>query len=228
MSAAEALVTLETPDGELRFADGDLDAWAEHLVWCYSLIGVAEGSTIAVQDFGTSPIAYLGSKLLMPTLQAGVAERLDARIICLDASAERIVLTPEVMRQVKPDVLVVRGDIFGLLLDGSARAGVDLTQIPGLTIVAAVGPGDRPLPPGEFRSLLHDESSLLLAPKCTLCGSYHLRDGVYEARDGEIHNLLHESAEPCFLPRMAVSGETCSLGPADTLFDMPEPGEARA
>lgn len=228
MTTAEALITLETPDGELRFAEGDLDAWAEHLVWCYSLIGVAEGSTIAVQDFGTSPIAYLGSKLLMPTLNAGVAERLDARIICLDASAERIVLTPEVVRQVKPDVLVIRGDVFGLLIDGSNRAGVDLTRIPGLTIVAAMGPGDPPLPDGDFRRLLHDESSLLLAPKCTLCGSYHLRDGVYEVRDGMVFNLLHESAEACLLPRMTLTGESCSLGPADTLFDLPGPGEAQA
>lgn len=225
MTTAEALVTFETPDGELRFAEGDLDAWAEHLVWCYSLIGVAEGSTIAVQDFGTSPIAYLGSKLLMPTLGAGVAERLDARIICLDASAERIVLTPEVVRQVKPDVLVVRGDIFSLLLEGSNRAGVDLTHIPGLTIVAAVGPGDPPLPAGDFRHLLHDESSLLLAPKCTLCGSYHLRDGVYEVRDEAIVNLLHDGAQACRLPRMVLTGNSCALSPADTLFDLPGPGQ---
>jgi hypothetical protein len=221
MPTAAALVTLETPDGELRFAEGDLDRWAEHLAWCYSLIGIAEGSTIAVQDFGTSPIAYLGSKLLMPTLEAGIAERLDARVICLDASPERIVLTPEVVRQVQPDALIIRGDVFRLVLDGSSRAGVDLARIPGLTIVAALSPDDPPPPAGDFRRLLHDESSLLLAPLCTLCGSYHLRDGVYELRDGTVFNLLHEHAEACGLSRLVATGESCAAGPADTLIATP-------
>lgn len=222
---AEAPISFETPGGELRFAEGDLDRWAEHLVWCYGLAGVAEGSTIAVQDFGTSPLAYLGSRLLMPTLEAGIAERMSARIICLDASPERIVLTPEVIRQVRPDVLVVRGDVLGLVLEGSSRAGVDLARIPGLTIVAAVSPGDPPLPRGDFRRLLHDESSLLLAPLCTSCGSHHLRDGVYELRDDAIVNLLNDDAQPCHLPRMVLTGESCQLAPGDTLFDLPAPGQ---
>lgn len=222
MTIAEKVISFETPDGELAFADGDLDAWAEHLVWCYSLLGVAEGGTIAVQDFGTSPIAYLGSKLLMPTLKAGVAERLDARIICLDASPERIVLTPEVIRQVRPDVLVVRAEVLGLLLEGSSRAGVNLTKIDGMTIIAAIGPNPLPLPPGEWRRLLHCESSLLLAPQCTLCGSYHLRHGVYEvAAGGRITNLLHGDAAPCDLPQLRLIDKTCPLGPDDTLFELP-------
>lgn len=221
-------ISFEVPGGELRFGDGDLDAWAEHLVWCYSLLGVAEGSTIAVQDFGTSPISYLGSSLLMPTLAQGVAERMGARIICLDASPERIVLTPEVIRQVKPDVLVVRADVLGLLLDGSKRAGVDLTGIGGLTIVAAGGVDAPPLPPGPWRRLLHVDSSLLLAPQCTLCGSYHLRDGIYRAGDGHIVNLLHSNAALCEALGMRLSDETCSLGPKDTLFDLAARGGGRS
>ncbi|MBK5231233.1 MAG: hypothetical protein JJE27_08700 [Thermoleophilia bacterium] len=218
-------ISFELPDGELRFGEGDLDAWAEHLVWCYSLLGVGEGATIAVQDFGTSPLAYLSSKLLMPTLEAGVAERLGARIICLDASPERIVLTPEVVRQVKPDVLVVRAEVLGLLLDGSKRAGVDLTTVGGMTIVAAIGMDAPPLPPGDWRRLLHAESSLLLAPECTLCGSYHLRHDVYSAADGRIENLLHPAAAPCAAPRMRPTGESCALGPDDLLFELAGAGD---
>ncbi|MBI5309417.1 MAG: hypothetical protein HZB14_00070 [Actinobacteria bacterium] len=223
MSVAATRITFASPDGELNFADGDLDRWAEHLVWCYSLIGVAEGSTIAVQDFGTSPLAYLGSKLLMPTLTAGVAERLDARIICLDASPDRIVLTPEVVRQVTPDVLIVRADILALLLDGSSRAGVDLTAVPGLSLVVVLGGESPPLPAGDFRRLLHCESSLLMAPQCTLCGCFHLREGVYELRGGTIHNLVHADAVPCAPRDLRPIDETCPLAPGDTLFELGRP-----
>lgn len=221
----DALISFELPDGELRFSAGELDPWAEHLVWCYSLIGVAEGSTIAIQDFGTSPIAYLGSSLLMPTLERGVAERMGARIICLDASPERIVLTPEVIRQVSPDVLIVRADVLGLLLEGSKRAGVDLERVEGLTIVAAVGPDSPPLPAPtagtyDWRRILHIESSLVLAPSCTLCGSYHLREGVYRFSDGHIVNLLHPDAPPFETRRVHATGETCTLAPGDTLIEL--------
>lgn len=223
-TAGDALISFELPDGELRFSEGDLDRWAEHLVWCFSLTGVAEGSTIAVQDFGTSPIAYLGSTLLMPTLERGVAERMGARIICLDASPERIVLTPEVVRQVRPDVLIVRSDVLGLLLEGSRRAGVDLERLDGLTIVVAVSPDSPPLPApaagGDWRRILHVESSLILAPACTLCGSYHLREGVYRFSDGHIVNLLHPDAPPYEAPRARATGESCSLAPGDTLIEL--------
>lgn len=225
LATLDERISFELPGGELRFRDGDLDAWAEHLVWCYSLLGVGEGSTIAVQDFGTSPLAYLSSKLLMPTLEAGVAERLGARIVCLDASPERIVLTPEVVRQVRPDVLVVRAEVLGLLLEGSKRAGVNLAAIRGMTIVAATGIDAPPLPAGDWRRLLHDESSLLLAPKCTLCGSYHLRHGVYALTDGRIENLLHPAAVPCPAPRLRPTGGSCALGPDDLLFELDGSGE---
>lgn len=225
----DARVSFEVPGSavavgaELSFVDGDLDFWAEHLVWCYSLLGVAEGATIAVQDFGTSPTAYLGSRLLMPTLEQGVAERMGARIICLDASPERIVLTPEVVRQVRPDVLVVRADVLGLLLEGSRRSGVDLTTL-GMTIVAAGGLETPPLPTGDWRRLLHEEASLLLAPECTLCGRYHLREGVYRVErgeggeSGEIVNLRQPSASRCDVSRFEFTEETCALGERDMLF----------
>ncbi len=218
-------ISFEVPGGELRFADGDLDTWAEHLAWCYRLLGIADGATIAVQDFGTSPLAYLGSSLLMPTLEAGIAERLNARVICLDASAERVVLTPEVIRQVDPDVLIVRADVLGLLLDAAKRACIDLTALGGLTIVAALGAQPVPRAPGRWRRLLHDPPSLLLAPECVHCGCFHLRAGVYSLADGRVENLLQRSAVSCVLPRRHVVDEPCGLGVGDVLFRLVDPGE---
>lgn len=210
-------VCFELPGGQLAFGAGELDSWAEHLEWCYRLLGLGDARCIAVQDFGTSPLAFLGSSLLMPTLTAGVAERLGARLICLDASPERVVITPAVIRQIKPDVLVVRGDVLGLLLDVTSRAGIDLTAL-GTRIVVAVDPHPTPLPPGRWQRLLHAESSLLMAPECTHCGALHLRAGSYElGADGRIGNLRHKGAVPCRPAGLERIDDRCPRGPQDIL-----------
>jgi hypothetical protein len=209
-------VVFDVPGGVLRFGAGALDQWAEHLEWCYRLLGVDDGATIAVQDFGTSPLSYLGSALLMPTLERGVAERMDARLISLDASAERVVITPDAIRQVEPDVLVVRGDVFGLLLDGAKRMGVNIDRRVE-HIIVAVGEDTMPLPAGEWERILHVERTLLLAPECPDCGCFHMREGVYRVDGDEIHNLRLAGAKPCSPRGMRVVEETCARAPGDTL-----------
>lgn len=213
---ADAPVVFDVPGGTLRFGEGALDEWAQHLEWCYRVLGIEDGATIAVQDFGTSPLSYLGSSLLMPTLERGVAELMDARLISLDASAERVVITPDAIRQVEPDVLVVRGDVFGLLLDGAKRMGVNIARRVE-RIVVAVGEDTMPLPAGEWERILHVERTLLLAPECPDCGCFHLREGVYRVDDGEIHNLRLAGAQPCAPRGMRVIEETCTRATGDTL-----------
>lgn len=214
-----ARISFQVPGGELRFAEGDLDVWAEHLVWCYRMLDVANGSTIAVQDFGTSPLSYLGSSLLMPTLEAGVAERIDGRLICLDASAERVVITPDAIRQVDPDVLVVRADVLGLLLDCSKRAGVDLTATESPALIVAVGTEPMTLPPGKWRRLLHIESSLLLAPECAECDCFHLRESFYASANGQFENLRLGSATAT-AARLEPVDKHCDRGPGDLLVKL--------
>src|SRR5271167_451039 len=115
VATENAYLLFDVPGGRLAFGDGDLDIWAEHRTWCYRMMGIADGATIAVQDFGSSPISFLGSSLLMPGLQRGVAERIDGRFICLDASAERVTLTPALLSQLSVDALVIREDVIELL-----------------------------------------------------------------------------------------------------------------
>ncbi len=115
MATENAYLFFDVPGGRLAFGDGDLDIWAEHLAWCYRMMGVGDGATVAVQDFGSSPISFLGSSLLMPGLRRGVAERIDGRFICLDASAERVTLTPALLAQLDVDALVIREDMLELL-----------------------------------------------------------------------------------------------------------------
>src|ERR1035437_4554165 len=105
----------DVPGGHLAFGDGDLDIWAEHLAWCYRMMGIPDGATIAVQDFGSSPISFLGSSLLMPGLQRGVAERIDGRFVCLSPPAGRVPLTPALLAQLAVDPLFIREDVLVLL-----------------------------------------------------------------------------------------------------------------
>jgi hypothetical protein len=218
-----AELVFDVPDGRLAFSEGDMDRWAEHLAWCYRLLGVGEGATIAVQDFGASPLSFLGSRLLMPTLEAGVAERLGGRMICLDASEERVLLTPAVIGQLQPDVLVVRADVLGLLLEVGRGAGVDLAGVNGIVCVRGDGPVGRP---GErWRYLLYVESCLLLAPECTACRSFHLRAGFYRLREGVIENHRFASALPHEFRSLAVAEGVCEMGAEDRRIRIPLDGE---
>jgi hypothetical protein len=195
-SAQTEGLIFDVPGGRLRFGPGDLDVWAEHLVWCYRLMGVGDGATIAVQDFGTSPLAFLGSSLLMPGLAQGVAERLGGKFIGLDASTERVTLTPAVLAQLAVDVLVVRAEVADLLHEVMQRAGTRF-QSPTDRIVVAL-PDDDAVPARTvpWRYLICDESAMLLAPECPHCGHFHLRGGFYQVEGDVVRNLRLGSARP--------------------------------
>ncbi len=203
MPTDSAYLLFDLPGGRLAFGDGDLDVWAEHLTWCYRMMGIPDGATIAVQDFGSSPISFLGSSLLMPGLQRGVAERIDGRFICLDASAERVTLTPALLSQLSVDALVIREDVVELLsAELRKREFVALAKRPMKTIVVFGDepPSFTPNRPAPWRHLTHVESTLLLAPQCVTCDCFHLRQGFYEV-DGRIIRNLRLTAPPCDVPR---------------------------
>lgn len=211
-----ARLSFDVPNGRLLFGENDLDIWAEHLAWCYRVLGVEDGATIAVQDYGTSPLAFLGSSSLMPHLQSGVAERLHGRIVCLDASPERVALTPALADQVQIDVLVVRAEVLGLLREVDERGGAHLlSRCPSL-IVAIDGAAPRVECGRTPRYLLNIESALLLAPECLRCHHFHLRHGVYRRAGDRVVNLLAPSTKSV---RLATVGRPrvgeCPLGPQD-------------
>ena len=130
----------------------------------------------------------------MPTLEAGVAERLKGRMICLDASRDRVTLTPAVTRQVALDALIVRAEVLGLLVEVSEKSGLKLGE-EGPSIIIAFDQ-DPPSFAGDCRTLLHIESALLLAPECRTCGYFHLRAGFYDLVGDRVSNLRLASARP--------------------------------
>ena len=171
------------PEGRLILNPEALQGWAQHLARCCRLMGIESGSTIGVVDFGTSPLAFLGSRLLTPLLPAGLAELLPARIICLDAGRERVALVPSILRQVRMDALFVRAEVLPALLSYAAEADIDLS---GLRVVVSHAPDARdPVPVRPFLTHLWlNEAAMLLAPLCATCGAYHLNPALY-ARAGD-------------------------------------------
>lgn len=220
MPAAETRLIFDVPNGRLVFQPGSLDAWAEHLVWCYELMGVKRGATIAVQDFGGSPLSFLGSALLMPGLVRGVAERLGGRFIGLDASAERVTLTPAVLEQIPVDVLVVRADVAALLAAEIRHKGRSGTGKPPARTVVAFNDEDAVPMRGSgapWRYLLHVPSSMLMAPQCGTCGYFHLRAGVYRLDGAQVSNLGYQGAPSWRLPQSWTrTPKGCALGLDDS------------
>jgi hypothetical protein len=223
-----ARLSFDVPGGRLLFGNGDLDTWAEHLVWCYRMLGVRNGDTIAVQDYGTSPLAFLGSSSLMPHLRRGVAERLHGRVVCLDASPERVALTPAIAGQVTIDVLIVRAEVLGVLLANDARGGGGLLGQCRSLIVAVDGAPPEVECVREPRYLLNVESGLLLAPECPGCRRFHLRHGVYRRTANRVTNLRADSTVKV---RLRVTGrsrtDSCRLGPKDDCVRLAGFGENR-
>ncbi|MCC7411622.1 MAG: hypothetical protein IT495_08315 [Gammaproteobacteria bacterium] len=215
---ADADPIVDVPHGRLAFGDGDLDVWAEHLAWCLSLFGVGTGVTVAVQDFGSSPLSFLGSALLLPGLRAGLAERLQGRFIGLDACPERVTLTAGVLAQADPDVLVVRNSVLPLLLQMLGQRGVGIERS-GRHIVVAFDGGPPALPgTGAWHRLFHVESALVLAPQCPDCGCYHLRKEHY-ALEGEciVNRRLPVPAMEVPAGAQAIV-DRCPRGPDDRLL----------
>lgn len=224
MSAEAPALRFDVPGGTLVFARDELDPWAEHLTWCYRFLGVGRGATLAVQDFGSSAVSFLGSALLMPGLERGVAERLGGRFLGLDASPERVLLTPSVLEQVNPDALVVRDAVLPLLEQHAAERGEPLDREGRVRVVVRDRLGrETELAPG-WRELLHVEAALLLAPRCEACGSYHLRAGIYAVEDGAVVNRRAPWARKLPLsPPARVADGPCERGPEDLRLDDESP-----
>ncbi|MFZ0887357.1 MAG: hypothetical protein WA005_02795 [Candidatus Binataceae bacterium] len=223
--ADEARVIFDVPGGQLRLGPRDLELWAEHLVWCYRLMGVGDGATIAVQDFGSSPLSFLGSALLMPGLSRGVAERLGGRFVCLDAATERITLTPAVLAQLGAAVVVVRAEVADLLHEVSRKTAARLGGADLRMIVSFNDDESVPLRTLPWRYMLHVESSMLIAPECPACGFFHLRGGFYSLRANAVRNLRLACAQPHELQAtMVMPPGQCQAGPDDWCIRYPVRG----
>ncbi|MFQ5849795.1 MAG: hypothetical protein ACE5JU_04300 [Candidatus Binatia bacterium] len=87
-----------------------LRGYAEALRRCWSLLELGKGDTVAIFDYGTSPVSYLASSTFTPYLAQGAADTLGCLPICNDGAANMIHRAVEILKFVRPRVLFVRTD----------------------------------------------------------------------------------------------------------------------
>jgi hypothetical protein len=160
----------------------------------------------------------------MPGLRRGVAERIDGRFICLDASVERVTLTPALLAQLAVDALVIRDDIVELLAAELRKKGSAELATRAMKTIVVFGdepPARSPTRAQPWRHLMHVERALLIAPECADCGRFHLRGGFYEVEGATIRNLKL-AVPPYELSRgELIPAGRCAAGLDDSAIQLP-------
>jgi hypothetical protein len=218
----EITLSFNLPDSQLTLSGADLDYWAEHLTWCLGLAGVGADATIGVVDYGTSPVAFLGSALLTPMLDAGVAERLPGRVICLDASRERVALVPSILRQLHLDVLIVRQEVMPALITYCREADQGLEDILIIT-TQDTNTREPSVLIRSSRRLLVAESAMLMAPECAHCAKLHLRHSHYAPGPNGSVVTLRGGSQTSLPHGIRVLEQKCSQSPQDALLEQRAP-----
>lgn len=175
--------------GTVWWDDSAAERWSEHIAWAMRQLEVPESGLVAVADYGTSPLSFLGSSLTMP-IPRGWTERMDNGFICIDCSHQRLAVVPGLFGQLPITALVVRGQALLPLDDLCRRNGVVLEKT-GVRVIVTL---DGRLPPNAVRPgfdyLVMDEASLTIAPVCRQCGHAHLRRNHYAWHEGRVSNLM--------------------------------------
>jgi len=114
-SGAQPLVTfqLDYPDDTALYAGlgkRDLRHYGEALRRCLVLLGVRPGDTLALLDYGTSPVVYLMSVAYTPHLKRGAADALECTVVCNDGVPSMSSRAVEILRYVQPRYVFVRSD----------------------------------------------------------------------------------------------------------------------
>jgi phenylacetate-coenzyme A ligase PaaK-like adenylate-forming protein len=102
----------------------DLRRYADVLRRCLALLGAQPGDTVAVYDYGTSPTAYLASGAYVPYLRLGAADALGCTVVCNDGVSNMAQRAVDLLKYVRPRLLVARVDCLQPLLAACEADGV--------------------------------------------------------------------------------------------------------
>ncbi len=164
-----------------------LRGYAEALRRCWSLLGLAKGDTVAIFDYGTSPISYLASSTFTPYLGQGAADVLGCLPICNDGVANMSQRAVEILRFIRPRILFVRTDCLQPLAMEIERQLPRLADYTSALVVAEneglLSKGDqdafeRRLGVPVYR-LLRIDMAMFLAVECPECRLLHSWQDLY-------------------------------------------------
>jgi hypothetical protein len=171
----------------LGFDGAMLRGYAEALRRCWSVLGLGKGDSVAIFDFGTSPISYLASSGFTPYLGNGAADALGCLPICNDGVANMSPRAVEILKFVRPRAMFIRRDcLYPFTVEVERQLGVLSDYVE--TVVVAENEGS--LSPHEqvlyarrlgvpVLRLLRIDAALFLAIECPDCRLFHTWEDLY-------------------------------------------------
>jgi len=106
----------QTVTSEIIYHSSDmLNAAAKLLASTMMALGVRKGDIVHVCDLGSSPLLYLQSKWFVSGLEVGASEIVGYKIICSDATPERVHVFADAYRIMRPQMVIVNTAINGLV-----------------------------------------------------------------------------------------------------------------
>jgi phenylacetate-coenzyme A ligase PaaK-like adenylate-forming protein len=169
------------------FGAGELRGYAEALRRCWSLLGLGQGDSVGIFDYGTSPVSYLASSAFTPYLRRGAADALRCLPVCNDGGANMSERAVEIVKFVRPRVLFVRADCLHPFALEIEKQSLDLSA----HIAALVAAENEALLPQAEREMyerrlgvpiyrmLRIDAAMFLAVECPQCRLLHSWHDLY-------------------------------------------------
>lgn len=178
----------------------DLQAYADVLRGCWSLLGLGQGDSVAIFDYGGSPVGYLASSLYIPYLKVGAGDGLGCITIGNDGLPEMAGRATDILRYVHPKAMFIRSDCVHPFLEESRRLETEVKRHLQLMVVeaneqvyleAARREAEDRLGIPVYR-LLRMDQAMFLAQECPACRAFHYPGQAYqvEAVDEYQHKSL--------------------------------------
>ncbi len=162
--------------------EGDLEAMAAVLAFCWRWLGIGRGDKVAIYDYGTSALVMFASCAYTPYLRAGAAERLGCTPVCNDGLPEMAPRAVHLLTYVRPRCLFLGEEGAEALLYHLRNRGEGLRGLVDKVVLAL---DERPLAQQEVAQweaemgvsvaqLLRADICLFLAPPCPLGQGFHV------------------------------------------------------
>lgn len=151
----------QTPAMKLVYHSTDeLNYAAKLLASTMRALGAKKKMIVQVCDLGSSPLMYLQSRWFIPGLVEGASEIVGYRVICSEASPERVGVFVDAHSMLRPSLTIINHSISGLV-----RTLID--NINSRIIIA----GDFDEVGGDAQ-LVYSSEWLCFAHKCESCGKF--------------------------------------------------------
>lgn len=211
----------------------DLQRYAEALRRCVALLAPRPGDTLAIFDYGTSPVAYLASAEFTPYLRLGAADAFGCTAICNDGVTHMSARAAEILRYVQPRFFFLRLECLAPFVAACEAAGLQASRYLE-AVVATHNEGF--LDPTLWRrcqerlgvpiyELARADAALFMAMECPECHLLHtwgdlyrvetVDDGSLEPVHGRLGSLVVTSrfARVCPAARLLTRLEGRLVGP---------------